>query len=400
MFKIVLRFSIFLLLSSALAAKSEMTQSHVLSLSPVPSTKSVSADTIVEIKYDLSIIESSIKKNTIVVKSNHKKVKGSISIKDSYTIAFIPDEDLPNGKIHIKIKPIKLFNTESEVKSSFEKFTKKMCSFFYDDLKECPLCQYRCSVKTKKIKYSLIVNEDVAKVVSLELSKTDMEFNIEATEDITITAIYDDNSTKDITSDVQWSMSDNSILSIQNNTIIPLKDGAVTLQATYNAIESAPIHITVYKEINGYRLPPEPDETLNNSTLLGIDVNANGVRDDVERKVIETYKEPIKIELMMAANKVAQKILENPVSLAQEYQKEFTKVSNCSNYLEDVGVSIDAISNVDFVQDNTYNTNQRVRAYIDYNIALSGGVYGTKISDWNAEACDFFDVEQMLKDIK
>ena len=41
--------------------------------------------------------------------------------------------------------------------------------------------------------------------------------------------------------------------------------------------------------INGYKLPPEPDETLNNSTLLGIDINEDGVRDDIERKIIQKY---------------------------------------------------------------------------------------------------------------
>jgi hypothetical protein len=34
--------------------------------------------------------------------------------------------------------------------------------------------------------------------------------------------------------------------------------------------------------IHGYTLPTEPDPTINNSTLLGIDSNDNGVRDDVE----------------------------------------------------------------------------------------------------------------------
>ncbi len=29
--------------------------------------------------------------------------------------------------------------------------------------------------------------------------------------------------------------------------------------------------------IHGYTLPPEPDQTINNSTLLGIDSNDNGV---------------------------------------------------------------------------------------------------------------------------
>ena len=149
--------------------------------------------------------------------------------------------------------------------------------------------------------------------------------------------------------------------------------------------------------INGYTLPPEPDPTINNSTLLGIDSNNNGVRDDVERKVIETYREPIKIELMMAYSKVANSVLDNPVGLAFEHQKEFTKISNCKMYLRRQAIKVDG--HIDFLENNTYNTKQRVRAYLDYNLALSGGVYGSSPADWNAEACDF-DVEQMLRDVK
>ena len=41
--------------------------------------------------------------------------------------------------------------------------------------------------------------------------------------------------------------------------------------------------------INGFKLPPEPDEDKNNETLLGIDFNHNGIRDEVERWVITHY---------------------------------------------------------------------------------------------------------------
>jgi hypothetical protein len=37
--------------------------------------------------------------------------------------------------------------------------------------------------------------------------------------------------------------------------------------------------------INGITVPPEPAPAINNATLAGVDVNANGVRDDVERKL-------------------------------------------------------------------------------------------------------------------
>jgi hypothetical protein len=40
-----------------------------------------------------------------------------------------------------------------------------------------------------------------------------------------------------------------------------------------------------YQVINGITVPPEPDATVNNSTLAGVDINKNGVRDDVERVI-------------------------------------------------------------------------------------------------------------------
>lgn len=37
--------------------------------------------------------------------------------------------------------------------------------------------------------------------------------------------------------------------------------------------------------INGIAVPPEPNPTINNATIAGVDINNNGVRDDVERKI-------------------------------------------------------------------------------------------------------------------
>jgi threonine dehydratase len=42
--------------------------------------------------------------------------------------------------------------------------------------------------------------------------------------------------------------------------------------------------------INGIAVPPEPNPTINNATLAGVDSNNNGVRDDVERKIATNAK--------------------------------------------------------------------------------------------------------------
>lgn len=44
-----------------------------------------------------------------------------------------------------------------------------------------------------------------------------------------------------------------------------------------------------YEVINGITVPPEPAPSINNATLTGVDINNNGVRDDVERRIAIAY---------------------------------------------------------------------------------------------------------------
>jgi len=41
--------------------------------------------------------------------------------------------------------------------------------------------------------------------------------------------------------------------------------------------------------VRGYMLPPEPEPSTNNATLIGVDINKNDVRDDLERSVIQIF---------------------------------------------------------------------------------------------------------------
>lgn len=49
------------------------------------------------------------------------------------------------------------------------------------------------------------------------------------------------------------------------------------------------------KDVTGERLPPTPDLVINDSTIEGIDVNKNGIRDDVELAIFERYPDNIKV---------------------------------------------------------------------------------------------------------
>ena len=149
--------------------------------------------------------------------------------------------------------------------------------------------------------------------------------------------------------------------------------------------------------INGFKLPPEPDEDKNNETLLGIDFNHNGIRDDVERKIIKKFNDKIKVNLMFQYAKVDQKILGSDLTKekAVELEAEGGKAINCKMYLKHQGVYLKR--GVRESEVLTYNIKKRAKKYIHFNQLLGGGVYGSKISDWNADACEF-NVESMLEE--
>ncbi|WP_024955738.1 Ig-like domain-containing protein [Sulfurospirillum arcachonense] len=224
-------------------------------------------------------------------------------------------------------------------------------------------------------------------IASLNIKVEKNEIKEQTTTSLQVNATYSDGSIKDITENISWSIQDNSIVSIDNNILKALKEGTTTLSATVDNTTSNTVTITVYKEINGYKLPPEPDETLNNSTLLGIDSNNNGVRDDVEIYIIKKYANETKfpktktaIELQTAW--ASQKILEIPTIESDKY---LTESIACRSYWFDkqtVGMSgFEAgkyrstfkIYTPEFM-DKMYNTRERIEQKFSFNEALSGNI--------------------------
>jgi len=143
--------------------------------------------------------------------------------------------------------------------------------------------------------------------------------------------------------------------------------------------------------VNGYILPPEPDETLNNSTLLGIDSNDNGVRDDVEIYVIKRYaKDPdfpkTKTALAMQYAWSSQKILENPVI---ETKQIMSNAIGCKFYwIRQKAKTLTTFEAMQFgvkhkiydskVKDKIFNTRVRIERKFEYNSALSGQIFEGK----------------------
>ena len=152
-----------------------------------------------------------------------------------------------------------------------------------------------------------------------------------------------------------------------------------------------PIRYRFYvpKVINGFKLPPKPDEKKNNETLLGIDFNHNGIRDDVERWIIIHYandpKYPkTKTAIALQYAWASQKILENPTMESNKYLDD---VIDCQYYW--LNKKTKGLSGFEFgkfskehsvirstiLDDKIYNNQNRIKQYFKFNTALSGHIF-------------------------
>ena len=141
--------------------------------------------------------------------------------------------------------------------------------------------------------------------------------------------------------------------------------------------------------INGHVLPPEPDPVKNNATLLGIDVNHNGVRDDVERYIYKRFSKDdaypkTKIALAMQDAWATQKILETPTIESKKYLDD---AIDCQYYWFDkknkkLIDEIKELANKDF--DKAYELDKQVTIWERHNkvfndIELKDKILNTKL---------------------
>jgi len=168
------------------------------------------------------------------------------------------------------------------------------------------------------------------------------------------------------------------------------------------------VAITVSNEesvINGYVLPPEPDTVVNNSTLLGVDTNNNGVRDDVERYIIYRFSKEeypkTRTALSLQYALAMQKIIENPTRESAKYshdaldcewywfkkkqdelKKRFSELLKTDRqaaaalYSEMVKWRLKyGVFNRGDIHNIIFNTRERTKREFMYNGAMSGGIY-------------------------
>jgi hypothetical protein len=151
-----------------------------------------------------------------------------------------------------------------------------------------------------------------ASAYTLNLESNTTTLNVGEKASLTLTGIYSDKSTKVLDDNVTYIINPPQNAEVNGSVITALKDGNVTVQAKVVTTLSNTINLNLTWVVNGHVLPLEPDPTINNSTLLGIDSNHNGVRDDVERWIYETYEHPIERGIFMQSARAYNKVIVDP----------------------------------------------------------------------------------------
>ena len=137
----------------------------------------------------------------------------------------------------------------------------------------------------------------------------------------------------------------------------------------------------------GMNLPPDPGEE-GKKTLLGVDTDGDGVRDDIQRYIYFTYPDNKKLRLALTYYaKEFQGVLKdaNDREAAYEHAKNMVRHGECLWYLKDEE-SLDICS---ALRAKILNTRERSIAYIKYSDNLGGRIIsGAPQKEWK-NSCSF-----------
>ena len=392
-----------LLFSLVLQAQEGTTQEHLLQLTPVPESIGVDPDISVQITFDSEIAETDLTPDKFLLRDDDDlSVSGKVSLgNDKKSITFRPDTALLKGEHHVELSTLTLKGNEQ-----------KPCPGFWNtiNIQLCKRVSWRCDdicyeetvKRTEPIRYSFSVADTAAEIASLSIEVASRDLNESERVPVYVKAHYKDNTTKDITDKVSWESSDSSIVKVEAGYLIAQEEGSAQLSATFDQSISTTVTINVYKTVDNHRLPPEPDEALNNATLLGIDVNNNGVRDDVERWIylemeIQNGYPKIERAIGMQDAKAHQYILSDPENKDDKGVDAITASSDCWTWYEYIKGSEDIGAERRFslaMEDKVYNTKKRLISYSKFNASLSGRIFGTVPTLQTKYQCTF-DIDKL-----
>ena len=118
---------------------------------------------------------------------------------------------------------------------------------------------------------------------------------------------------------------------------------------------------------NGFSVPPEPAKRINNSTLAGVDVNVNGVRDDVERNIAKKVSSAAEFENAIQIAIIYQRVLVSGLSSQADADAFMISVS-CA------GIRTTETLRRSAIQALILNTDERKNAFRDNTTQFDGPI--------------------------
>ena len=238
----------------------------------------------------------------------------------------------------------------------------------------------------------------VQKPTSLTLTIDKTSLNKDENTTVKVMARYKGGVTKEVTDKVEWIVIPKDAVIVNEKNLTAQKDMPTILQAKVADTLSNTLDLNITWTVNGHTLPPEPDKTLNDSTLLGIDSNGNGVRDDVERWIIIEEAKNLNFPKTWTAitlqfSEAWQKMIETPtvesrkfledVSACREYFiDKYTKHMNYQDY-RTWRKNHSSLLGVD-LEDKLFNTKERIQQRFKFNEACSGNIFNLRKSEIGA----------------
>lgn len=134
--------------------------------------------------------------------------------------------------------------------------------------------------------------------------------------------------------------------------------------------------------INGYNVPPVPDKTINDSTIYGVDSDNNGIRDDVDRFIAETYPEPLEHAVAELNARTFIDVFKDPKNAYEKklYLSESIYIY-CKVYIEDFYKEPD----YEQIDNKIINTKERELAFWTYNGSLGGNIFTSMSTGTDAD---------------
>ena len=170
------------------------------------------------------------------------------------------------------------------------------------------------------------------------------------------------------------------------NGVIQLKQATVGQNQRVIA-KPLPIALVITEQEDNEVLPPDPGDA-GKQTLLGIDSDSDGVRDDIQRYIYFAYPDNEKVRVALTQIAIEYQGLLSQASdpdAAFNHATRMARHGECVDYIQGEAAS-DTLA---ALKAEFLNTKERSLAYINYNNSLGGEmIFGTPLQDWK-NSCNF-----------